>query len=89
MELILPIPHSKDNQSGVSKGVSKGVSDTARSILNLIKDNPKIGRKELADKTEISLKNVQKHINRLKEVGLIQRIGSPKYGYWNVIESVK
>jgi predicted HTH transcriptional regulator len=89
VELTLPIPHSKDNQSGVSKGVSKGVSDTARSILNLIKDNPKIGRKELADKTEISLKNVQKHINRLKEVGLIQRIGSPKYGYWNVIESVK
>jgi len=89
VELTLPIPHSKDNQSGVSKGVSKGVSDTARSILNLIKDNPKIGRKELADKTEISLKNVQKHINRLKEVGLIQRIGSPKYGYWNVIEISK
>ena len=84
VELTLPIPQTADTQVCVSDGVSKEVSDTARNILNLIKDNPKIGRKELTVKTKISLKNVQKHINKLKEVGLIQRIGSPKYGYWKV-----
>ena len=78
VELVLPVPSTK------STGV--GVSDTAKAIYSHIKDNPNISRSELVNLTGISLKNVQKHINRLKELGLIQRIGSTRLGYWEIIE---
>ena len=90
MELILPVPSSKSNSIGVSEGVSNrvpnGVSDTAKAIYSHIKANPNISRNELANLTGISLKNVQKHINRLKELGLIRRVGSTRLGYWDIIE---
>ncbi|MBR3656499.1 MAG: winged helix-turn-helix transcriptional regulator, partial [Prevotella sp.] len=51
-----------------------------------IQADPNISRNELVNLTGISLKNVQKHINRLKELGLIRRIGSTRLGYWEIIE---
>ena len=71
---------------GVSNRVPNGVSNTAKTIYAHIKENPNITRSELVNLTGISLKNVQKHINRLKELGLIQRIGSTRLGYWEIIE---
>ena len=82
VELILPVPSPKSNSTGVSEGVSNrvpnGVSDTAKAIYSHIQADPNISRNELVNLTGISLKNVQKHINRLKELGLIRRIGSTR-----------
>jgi ATP-dependent DNA helicase RecG len=71
---------------GVSNRVPNGVSDTAKAIYSHIQADPNISRNELVNLTGISLKNVQKHINRLKELGLIRRIGSTRFGYWEIIE---
>ena len=84
--LVLPVPSVKSNSTRVSNGVSNGVPDTAKAIYSHIKANPNISRNELVNLTGISLKNVQKHINRLKELGLIRRIGSTRLGYWEIIE---
>ena len=90
VELILPVPSPKLNRTGVSEGVSNrvpnGVSDTAKVIYSHIKANPNISRNELVNLIGISLKNVQKHINRLKDLGLIRRVGSTRLGYWEIIE---
>jgi len=90
VELVLPVPSTKSSGAGVYEGVSNrvpnGVSDTAKAIYYHIKDNPNISRSELVKLTGISPKNVQKHINRLKELGLIRRIGSTRLGYWEIIE---
>ena len=90
VELVLPVPSTKSSGAGVSEGVSNrvpnGVSDTAKAIYSHIKDNPNISRSELVNLTGISLKNVQKHINRLKELGFIRRIGSTRLGYWEIIK---
>ena len=84
------MPSPKFNSAGVSdgvpNGVPNGVSDTAKAIYSHIKANPNISRNELTNLTGISLKNVQKHINRLKELGLIRRVGSTRLGYWEIIE---
>ena len=71
---------------GVSNRVPNGVSDTAKAIYSHIKADPNISRNELVKFTGISLKNVQKHINRLKELGLIRCVGSTRLGYWEIIE---
>ena len=82
----LPVPSITGVSDGVSNRVPNGVSDSAKVIYAFIKDNPNISRNELANLTGISLKNIQKHINKLKELGLIRRVGSPRLGYWEIVE---
>lgn len=90
VELVLPVPSTNESKAGVSYGVpnrvSNEVSDSAKVIYSSIKDNPNVSRNELAIKTGISLKNIQKHINKLKELGLIRRIGSTRTGHWEIVE---
>ena len=85
VELVLPVPSIMGVSDGVSNRVPNGVSDSAKVIFAHIKENPNISRNELANLTGISLKNIQKHINKLKELGLIRRIGSPRLGYWEIV----
>lgn len=85
VELVLPVPSIKGVSDGVSNRVLNGVSDSAKVIFAHIKDNPNISRNELANLTGISLKNIQKHINKLKELGLIRRVCSPRLGYWEIV----
>lgn len=86
VELVLPVPSIAGGSNGVSNRVPNGVSDSAKVIYAHIKENPNISRNELANLTGISLKNIQKHINKLKELGLIRRVGSPRLGYWEIVE---
>ncbi|MBU1873587.1 winged helix-turn-helix transcriptional regulator, partial [bacterium] len=54
--------------------------------LNLIEQNNKISRKQLSDILNINPSAIQKHINKLKQKGLLKRVGSAKGGYWEIIE---
>jgi len=90
VELILPITTNKTRVSkGVSKGVSKEtideLSSAAKTIFELINNNPNVSRNDMAKQTGVSLKNIQKNINKLKQLGLIRRVGSPKHGHWEVL----
>lgn len=86
VELILPIT---TNKTRVSKGVSKEtideLSSAAKTIFELINNNPNVSRNDMAKQTGVSLKNIQKNINKLKQLGLIRRVGSPKHGHWEVL----
>ena len=65
----------------MSKGVSKEpleeLSVATRKVYELIKENPNINRNDLAGQMGVSLKNIQKHINKLKMIGVVRRVGSP------------
>jgi ATP-dependent DNA helicase RecG len=52
----------------------------------LSRNNPKITRKELSETQNINPSTVQKHINKLKEKGIIARVGSDKSGFWEIVE---
>ena len=82
--------HINRNFKELSNGVSNGVSNsdkTTLAILELIKINPYIYRKEIAEKIGIALKTVQKHINKLKYHGVIRRCGpATRGGYWEIIQ---
>ncbi|MDD5617009.1 MAG: helix-turn-helix domain-containing protein [Candidatus Methanoperedens sp.] len=58
---------------------------TREKIIKLIKENPKITTKELADKTGLSVKGVEWNIKELKDKGLLRRIGADRGGYWEVV----
>ena len=73
-----------DTKTPAEKVVRKGGQKKWSEVLDLIKENPKITRKELSEKLEINPSAIQKHIQKLKADGLIKRIGGDKGGYWNV-----
>ena len=55
-------------------------------ILKLIKENPNITRKGLSKKLNITLDGVKYNIKKLKDNGIIERIGADNGGYWQVNE---
>ncbi len=55
-------------------------------ILILIHKNKYITRKEISEQLNINQSAVQKHINKLKTLNLIKRIGPDKGGYWLIID---
>ncbi|WP_439799793.1 winged helix-turn-helix transcriptional regulator [Treponema sp.] len=55
-------------------------------ILELIKKNPQVSRKELCDNLKINPSAVQKHIEKLKAQGIIKRSGGAKGGWWEILE---
>lgn len=75
----------KGGQKTVAGGQKKW-SETALRILDLLKQNPKISRKELCEELKINPSAVQKHIEKLKEANKIERIGGAKGGEWRVNE---
>ena len=58
---------------------------TTQKILDLIKENSQITRKELAEKIGISENGIKFSLNQLKQKGLLKRIGADKGGHWGII----
>jgi predicted HTH transcriptional regulator len=47
--------------------------------------HPKVTANDLSEILNINLRNTKKIIEKLKEKGLVKRIGSRKTGYWEVV----
>ena len=73
-----------DEKSGQKEVVRKSGQKKWSEVLDLIKEKPKITRGELSDKLGINPSAIQKHIQKLKTDGRIERIGGDKGGYWKV-----
>ena len=54
-------------------------------ILELLTGDPSYTYQDMASKLGVGRKFVSVQIKRLKEKGLIERIGSDKSGYWKII----
>jgi ATP-dependent DNA helicase RecG len=65
--------------------VSIRINKTQQQIIRLMGKNPKITAREIAEKINIYIRNIENNIKVLKELGLIERIGSKKTGYWKII----
>ena len=48
-----------------------------------MKENPKVSAKTVAEKVGISTRKVEENISKLKELGLIKRVGGTR-GHWEV-----
>lgn len=68
------------------KGALKSALKSALKTMELIEENPYITISELAEKLSISKRAVDKQIAKLKENGIIERIGADKGGYWKVMK---
>lgn len=77
----------------VDKGASKvktGVKTRVKTrvkILSAIGEESTITREELAERLNITVKGVDWHIRKLKQEGLLKRVGADKGGHWEVLEA--
>ena len=66
------------------------INDTVKSendtVFSLIKQNNKITATQISESLNISLSTVKRRIKELKELKIIERIGSDKTGYWKIYE---
>ena len=61
------------------------VPDNQRSIVDLLRENSNYTTAELAQKVGISQRKVKENLRKLKEMGLLNRLGTAKGGYWEVV----
>ena len=76
----------REIKDGVKGEIKDGVKITKNQkyILLLIKENPNITATKLSETVGIKKRNIEKHLTYLKDIGLIERIGSDKTGYWQI-----
>src|SRR3989338_4473228 len=74
----------EEGPKGVLKEVLKDLTENQKKILQSIEKNPKITSEELAAIVGISSRKIRENIRKLKDEGLIRRIGGRKEGYWEV-----
>lgn len=54
------------------------------SILKIVQKNPVSSREEIAKVLAISPETVKEYLAKLKEKGVLKRVGPDKGGYWEV-----
>ena len=64
---------------------SEKTSNSSEKILELIKQAPKISASGIAMEIGISSRGVEKQIKKLREAGIIKRIGADFGGYWEIV----
>jgi ATP-dependent DNA helicase RecG len=74
----------KDVGKGVGKGVGKDLTELQKSILKLVELDNKITIPILAEKLNTTTRTIERNMEKLKKIHLINRIGSRKDGYWEI-----
>lgn len=69
----------------VHVGVNIGVS---AQILALLTKQPQLSAGEVASLLNKTTRTIERHLKALREQGRIQRVGSDKVGYWQMLDSI-
>ena len=79
------------NQSATQKNIENNVvenkENVVENILKSILKVPSISTKELATMYSLSARQVQRIMTKMKDQGLIRRVGPDKGGHWEVINN--
>ena len=71
-------------EEGVKSHVA--TEKTTEEILALIRKMPRMPMKEMAARCGITEDGIYWHIKRLREKGMLRRVGPKKGGHWEVVE---
>ena len=63
------------------------LNDTQQKIVKLLCEDNRLSAAALSDRIGIASRNIENNIKKLKEYGVLVRHGSPKNGYWEVLNN--
>lgn len=69
----------------ITKTSGKTSGKTSEKIINAVRLNPQITIAELSQLTGVTTRSVERNLEVLKKMKRLQRIGSDKDGYWELI----
>lgn len=72
--------YEKENEITKNVPVNVQLNITEESILKIIMKNPKVTQISIANQLKVSEKTVKRNISKLKEKGIVERIGADKNG---------
>lgn len=75
-----------ETHAEVKNKVKININDSQKKIIETMRDNSNVKTVRLMAITGLSGSGVNRNLKKLKELGLIERIGSLKNGYWSVKE---
>ena len=67
-------------------GTEKSTEKSTEKLIRIIRENPDITIAEMCKLVGLSDKGVRKNLDKLKQQGILQRIGPAKGGHWKVNE---
>ena len=68
----------------VTNRVTDEVTDRERQVLQLLIEDPGYTMPQLAERMAVSRKTIAGYLKRLKEKGIIERVGTTKKGHWEI-----
>jgi ATP-dependent DNA helicase RecG len=86
--LFTAMVHRKELIGSVESETSsvKSSEKSSEKILALLKANPELSAREVAEAMGITSRAVEKQISKLRDENRIRRIGPAKGGHWEVVE---
>lgn len=80
-----PETTDKTTDKTADKTTDKALSDMEKAILDLVVTTPSISQKEMAEILGLSVDGIRYHTDKLKNRGVIKRVGGKKTGRWEVL----
>lgn len=81
----IDIMSDERNESPVTTKASIKLSVNQKNILNKIRRNPYITVEELMKDLSLNDSTIKRNIRKLKNQGVIRRIGTNRKGYWEIL----
>jgi ATP-dependent DNA helicase RecG len=72
--------------NGIDDGIDDGIDKNTEKILKAILADPKITQKQLAKEISLSVRTVARELKQLRDTDVIRRIGSDRYGHWEIVK---
>ena len=74
-----------DVVENIADSIVEKLSTTRAKIVRIICKNPNATAQSISKEINIASRNVQEHLRKLQEQGVIRRIGPDKGGHWEII----
>lgn len=71
----------------INSDIRDKFGESAAKIAGLMCEKPESTLDEIAEAIGVTRRTVEKQVKKLKEVGIVVRVGSNKSGVWKVTES--
>ena len=82
-----PMTNGKESIGEASEVVWRtDLNDTQQKIIKLLSEDHQLSAVKLAEKIGVASRNIENNIKKLKEYGILIRHGSPKNGYWEIVD---
>ena len=74
-------------RKNVVKSALKNVEKSVEKVWRLMKENPYITTKQIAENIGLTIRGVEENIKKLKKSNRIRRVGGDKGGHWEVVST--